>query len=180
MKIFTPIVLIIISVALFFLFTDPRYDQVKELQAEEAKFDEALERSKELIELKDGLLAKYNSFSAEDLERLEKLLPDNVDNVRLILVIDNISAQYGLLLKDVSVDQPSSNVPSGAGQAQAELGSITLEFSVGSDYENFVQFIMDLEDSLRVVDITLLSFTVNEDESDEVEYTVGIETYWLR
>ena len=44
---------------------------------------------------------KYNSFDPNDLAKLQTLLPDNVDNIRLILEIENVAAPYGMVLKDV-------------------------------------------------------------------------------
>jgi len=83
-----PIIFVIVAIGLFFGYVDPVYDDVKVLRAEEARFIDALDRSKELQQIKDQLLAKYNTFSSADLERLQKLLPDNVDNVRLVLDLD--------------------------------------------------------------------------------------------
>ena len=66
-----------------------------------ASYDEALDNSKALEAERDKLTQKYNSFNPEDLSRLQKLLPDNVDNIRLILEIEKIASPYGMALKDV-------------------------------------------------------------------------------
>ena len=84
-KLTTPVLLIILSIGLFFMYVDPTYNNVQEIIQEQERFDEALDKSKELQMIRDELLAKYNTFSTSDLNRLSKLLPDNVDNVRLVL-----------------------------------------------------------------------------------------------
>jgi hypothetical protein len=84
-RLIIPIVLVVITVGLFLGYIDPTYQQVKELRVEEKTFDEALDQSRELQKIRDTLLSRYNTFSQEDLSRLEKLLPDHVDNVRLVL-----------------------------------------------------------------------------------------------
>ena len=96
MRFVLPILLIAVAVTLFFTYLDPTYARVSELRAEQATYDDALDRSKELIAVRDRLLDTYNNFSRDDLRRLERLLPDHVDSVRLIIDIDSIAAQYGL------------------------------------------------------------------------------------
>ncbi|HJL55844.1 MAG TPA: hypothetical protein QGF60_01410, partial [Candidatus Paceibacterota bacterium] len=98
-----PIILILLSVGLFFGFIDPTYNEIQIILQEETRFDQALDKSKELQEVRDRLLSRYNTFSTNDLDRLTKLLPDNVDNVRLVLDIDNIASVYGIRIKNVAI-----------------------------------------------------------------------------
>ena len=177
MKLIIPIILVIVSGVAFWMFINPRYAHVQELRAQAAQFDEALNRSKELIGIRDKLLSKYNTFDTDDLERLHKLLPDTVDNVRLILDIDGIAGKYGMTIRNVTVKEaalPADTI----GPSTESFGSIGLEFSTAASYENFVRFLTDLEESLRIVDVTDISFSA--DESDFYQYTVALKTYWLR
>jgi len=98
------IILITIAIATFFFYVNPSYEDIKVLKMENSEFDEALDKARELQEVRDNLLSKYNSFSSGDIERLGKLLPDNVDNVRLIL--DLISK------RKVKISRPASDEPS--------------------------------------------------------------------
>ena len=177
MKFIVPTILIILSGAAFWAFISPRYENVKVLRAQEAQFDEALSRSKELIALRDKLLSKYNTFQTDDLERLAKLLPDTVDNVRLVLDIDSIAAKYGMTIRNASVRealQPQDAI----GPSTDAWGSITLEFITTASYENLTRFLADLEGSLRIVDVTDISF--NASQTNLNEYTITLTTYWLR
>jgi len=172
MKFFLPTILIIIAVALFFTYIDPTYETVKELRAEQATFDGALDRSKELIAVRDQLLSKYNSFSTNDLKRLEKLLPNHVDSVRLIIDIDSIAALYGLRIQDVGVSTVED------GEKSQPLGIVNLSFSVEAPYNTLKQFLTDIENSLRVLDVTSISFSASE--VDLTKYNIAIKTYWLK
>lgn len=184
MKAIVPIILIVIAVGLFGLYIDPTYESIKVLRAEEAQFDDALDRSKELIAIRDQLLSRYNTFGSDDLERLEKLLPDNIDNVRLIIDINSIAAQYGMALRDVLV-KSSEDTEGQNGNERIVItdesntfSSIDLSFTVSSSYDNFVQFIADLEQSLRIVDLSSLTFEATDD--DFSDYEVTVKTYWLQ
>jgi len=175
-----PIALILIAVFLFFGFIDPTYSDVQGLQTEIAQFDEALEKSKELQAIRDELLSKYNTFSSSDIERLEKMLPDNVNNVRLILDIDGIAGTYGLSIRNISVSERGVNGEEVVGPDNRAYGSVELGFTVSGGYRDFANFIKDLEKSLRLVDISGISFSTIGSEVDFYDYTVGVRTYWLK
>src|SRR3990167_11151213 len=167
----TPIILIGIAVTTFFTFTNPLYTDIKEKRLEMTSYNEALNNSKALENERDKLTAKYNSINPENLFKLEKLVPDNIDNIRLILEIEQIAAPYGMVLKDVEYStieetlKASSTAVSGAGGAtkviaqNKDYGAWDLQFSTSGTYNNFLNFLKDLEKNLRVVDISSIDFT---------------------
>lgn len=175
-----PLIFILVAVGLFYTYIDPLYEEIKELKVEEAQFDEALVRSREFLKLRDELLTRYSTLPENDLERLKKLLPDNVDNVRLILDIDSIASAHNLHVqnftaaggsrRNVSTIGPSSSSP--------QYESFRLSFSVISNYKTLLSFLADLERSLRIVDV--VDFSFNEQKGDLSEYKVTLETYWLQ
>lgn len=174
----TPIILIVIAGAIFFGFIDSQYAEVKEISAEMEEYDTALRQVRDLRQAEQNILAKRASFEEVDIERLEKLLPDNVDNVRLLLDLDAIASKYGMTLRGVSVSQPSSlgqNEAEDAGGAGVRF--VTVSFAVNSSYRNFLLFLEDLERSLRLVDVDGVSF--QSSDVDFYEYQVSLKTYWL-
>ncbi len=173
-----PILLIVIAVGLFFGYIDPTYQNIKKLSVEEDRFNEALNQSKELQSIRNALLSKYNTFSQLDLERLGKMLPDNVDNVRLILDIDSIASKYNMRTRNVTVSGVSLEDTNVIGANQSVVGSVVLSFSVVASYDNFIRFIKDLEQSLRIVDVMGLSF--NATDGDAFNFNISIKTYWLK
>jgi Tfp pilus assembly protein PilO len=172
------VTLIIISVAAFFTFINPRFEGIQALQNEQQEFDLALERARELQTVRDDLLSRYNTFDSEELEDLEKILPDNVDNVRLILDLDGIASRYGMTIKNVSLSEKNSSA-SGV-QLESEIGEIGLTFNIESQYGEFKKFIRDLEQSLRIVDISSLSFSPISEEEGNMTFNITIKTYWLK
>lgn len=177
-RLLIPIALITVAVGLFFGYIDPIYQNIKEVRAEEKTFNEALNQSRELQEIRDALLSRYNTFSQQDLDRLEKLLPDHIDNVRLILDIDSIASKYNMRTRNVTVSDAGSEDPSAIGSSQSAVGSVILSFSVAATYDNFIRFMKDLESSLRIVDLVGLSFGVTE--GDAFNFDISIKTYWLK
>lgn len=197
---FLPFILLIASAGLFFAYVNPTYRGLDVQKAEVARLDEALNKAKELQAIRDKLLAKYNTFSSEDLERLRKLLPDHIDNVRLIIDMDNIASRYGMTITKVGIkrseetdnDAASSVVSGEAASLQRDftaperqgtslespLGTVDLSFTVSGTYETFLAFLRDIERSLRLVDIVDLSFTSSK--GNFYDFNITIRAYWLR
>jgi Tfp pilus assembly protein PilO len=181
MRLLIPLILILVSAASFIVYTNPTFQQIKALSAEEAAYNEALTRSREVQEVRNKLISRYNTFASEDLQRLERLLPDHVDNIRLIIDIDNIAARYNLRIRNVELggtqEGRKERSTIAVGSSGDPIGVIEVGFSVAARYEDFLRFLQDLERSLRIADITGVSFSVGE--GDLQEYAVTLRTYWL-
>jgi Tfp pilus assembly protein PilO len=187
MNFITPIILIIISFAVFFGYVDPAYRvdkplenkmSIKSLLAEDAEYQSALNNTTEIRKKRDSLVEKRGAINPNDLTRLEKLLPDNIDNIRLVIDIKQIAENYTLTLKNIKLDAAVKEDPSRLGQDNNKYGTVGLTFSVSSSYDNFQNFLADLEKSLRLVDITELSVTGND--TGIYDFTVSLKTYWLK
>ena len=184
-----PIILILASVGIFFMFIDGQYKEVQGLMDQKNQNDKMLEDAKTLDKEFENLQKKYREIKVEDREILEKILPETVDNVRLILDINNIADNYGIIIRDISVtggpiaedDTGANNTASrnAANNLNQRYGTISLGFSVSAEYETFKAFLRDLEDSLRVVDIKDIGIQTAS-EGTFNNYTVSLDTYWLR
>jgi Tfp pilus assembly protein PilO len=184
------------SIMVFVLYVRPTYDVVQTNRANVARFDEALAKTREIQELKSSLLSRYNLFAGANLDRLQKMLPDNVDNVRLVLDMDGIASNYGIRIQNVAVQEPgggrddaSGTVLNGGSVPNRPYQSLTLQFEVVSTYEEFVFLLRDLESSLRIVDLVSLTMQprsvgrVGSEGSTVSEpvysFGVALRTYWL-
>jgi Tfp pilus assembly protein PilO len=176
-----PLVLVIAAIGLFAGYTNPAYQSTKAIAAEKSSYDAALATSKELRAQRDTLLSRRNTFAPEDVQKLTRMLPDNVDNIRLIIDINNVAARHSLSLKDVQLGAVSNGTtPQSAaavGQNSDPTGSVDLGFTVNANYENFQAFLVDLEHSLRLIDIVKINFKTGDGTTND--YNVSIRTYWL-
>lgn len=175
------------AIALFFLYTKPTYDSLSGIKSQITQYNLALDKAAELQRLKQSLLSRYNSFSPDDIERLHKLLPDHVDNVRLILDLDTLASRHGLALQNVVIsggptEKESSNQII-TGPSQSAHDSLTFQFATSGTYPQFVQFLTDLERSLRIVDVTELSIsqsTATGAGEPVYRFDIVLKTYWLK
>ncbi len=181
MRFAIPLVLVGAAIGLFVLWTNPTYTGSKALQQEVGEYDEALNKSQELRKVRDELLSRRNTFSTDDLQKLQRMLPDNVDNIRLIIEINNIAARHGIVLENVALGELSDSREArgdfAVGASGDPVGSVDVSFAVTATYETFLTFLQDLERSLRIVDVQSIDFS---SEGARTQYSLKIRTYWLQ
>ena len=182
-RLLIPLVFIAAAIGVFVSYTNPTYQAIKSLQVQNSSYDEALGKAQELRQVRDGLLQKESAFASADLDKLSSILPDNVDNIRLIIDINSIAARHNLTLSnvdlgDITQGKSTASADAASGAPTNPVGSVTVTFSVASSYTNFLSFLQDLEHSLRLVDVQKINFSANS--TDTNTYTLSVRTYWLQ
>lgn len=185
MRFLLPLILVASAIGLFVVYTNPTYQNpatgIKGLKEQESAYDDALNKSQELKRVRDQLLSKFNTFTPEEKEKLQAFLPDNVDNIRLVIDINNVASRHNLAVKSLQVGSTESgkNTRNAAavGASGSAVGSVDLGFTVSADYDNFLAFLSDLEHSLRLVDVEKIGFAASITGVND--YSLTIRTYWL-
>ena len=165
------------SVLVFIFAINPLYKDVQAVRKQTAELNQALNDSRSIESLRRTLIERSNTISALDAERIKKVLPDHVDNVRLILEINRIARDHGLSIQDVRVAGEGARSGS-LGPDLSIYGTTGLDVTIAGSYRSFIDFLIDLERGLRIVDIRSLSFTGTP--TDFNRYSLGLTTYWLR
>ncbi len=182
MKNITAIILILATVGIFFGFIKPTWGSISVLKTEEKTYDEALEKASTLEKQITVFQAKLNALNTKDVERVNKMIPDSIDNIKLIIDINNIAKQFGMDLKDIKVTQQKA-AAGGDSEVKTSGGktyeTVDIAFNVASSYQNFISFLQGLEKSLRLVDVTSVSLKP-DDKSSIFTFTVSLRTYWLK
>ena len=186
----TATILIILSGALYFTYTSGEWNNALAVKAVNDQYSTAISSAQQLISVRDTVLKEYNNISADDRANLDKMLPNTVDNIRLVIDLNNVALQHGFSLKNVTASAKdstsNSTVPSGGFSGTSGSGSITVptldtvavSFSVSAPYQQFISFMQDLEANLRIMDITHLTVTAND--TGTYDFSVQLNTYWLR
>lgn len=175
----TGLILIVLAIGTYFTFTRLKIDEIKVIKGVNDEYQQALTNSERLVKDRDAVLAVYNQIPPDDQERLEKIIPDNVDNVRLIIDVNGIAARHGLAIKNVKTTTPkSSSGDTGGVQSNSVYNTVTLNFDISADYRTFQAFLKDLEASLRILEISRISLKANE--SGIYDYGLEVKTFWLK
>ncbi len=176
------IVLILASIGIGLFYIKPVYQgdtggaeiekkSVKELKIERTRYEAALTKMKEIIEIRNGKLTKYNSIKENERQKIAKMIPNNIDSIRLIIDVDNIARAYGMSLRDISISDDVVKEEKREGTSivadPKPYSYINLDFSLNGSYDNLIAFVGDLEKSLRVVDFDKIR--IEEDKSSNQE-----------
>ncbi|MFW0870885.1 MAG: type 4a pilus biogenesis protein PilO [Patescibacteria group bacterium] len=181
MQLIAPIILILISGGLFVTWIDPQYQEIKDLQLEKARYDEALDRVVEIREARNQIQSRYNTIEDQDLDRLGKMIPSHIDNIRLILDVNSVANARQMTIRDIRINLNEDSSP-GAKISVGNQGahkSVGFRFTVVTTYENFKKFLDDLALSLRIIDVESVEISSIQDETSFYRFDVGIRTYWL-
>lgn len=190
---FTATILLLASLGLFFGYINPTYQgttgsellaqmSISELRAKREEYRTALLKTREIELARTGLLAKYNSIATADREKLERLLPDHSDTVRLVIDINTIAAAHTITLQNITVvsgASPGTSVRGGAiGPSEKLYETIELAFGIRGTYEGFRLFLEDVEKNLRLIDPVSVSFAAPKEGAYDIAMTV--RTYRLK
>lgn len=182
MKNIISIIVTIISIATFVLVVQPQYNEIKSMQIQETELEDVLDNARRLQSLRDDLLEKRKEIPNSDIRRLEKLIPESADNVKLILEFQQIAERYNLEIKAASAtkEDEDGNTQQTFDIETQDYGIITLDFSLSGGYTEGIAFLKDIEKNLRITDIR--AFTINPPGGTDTSYgyELSIDTYWLK
>lgn len=195
----TALILIVLAIGIYFTVTRGLLEQVKEVRAVNDEYSGALRNAEELIKVRKKVSDDYNSITDADRQRLDKMVPNTVDNIRLVIDLTSVGLRHGFTLKNIKASAANSNeraprpedaqamitARGGPGYYGAvgniptpTLETVTVTFDVVAPYLEFISFLQDLEANLRLMDISRLSVTANEDGL--YAFNVELKTYWLK
>jgi Tfp pilus assembly protein PilO len=187
----TATILIILAIGIYFTVTQSVIDQAKKVQAVNGEYRGAIDSANRLITTLNHVIDDYNNVSQKDRERLAKMVPTSVDNIRLIIDLNGVALKHGFSLQGVKTSvsankeatQKTGQAAAAVVQAQPSastpnLDTVDVTFQVTAPYLQFKGFMQDLEADLRIMDITSLSMTATD--SGVYDFKVGLRTYWLR
>ncbi len=145
----TATVLIILSIGLYFTITKGVLADAQIVRSSNAEYVTAIKNAKDLITVRDKVLADYNKLSPDDRARLDKIVPQSVDNIRLIIDLNSVAMKYGFALKGIqataSTDASKSSMQNSTAEQSAIsnpiLDTVTVSFSVSAPYQQFISFL---------------------------------------
>lgn len=181
----TATILIIVAIGLYFTITKGVLAEANVIRDSNKEYITAIQNAKDLITLRDKVLADYNKLTQQDRDNLDKIVPQNVDNIRLVIDLNSIALRHGFALKGIQAAASSnssaqtSQTTMGQSEIQSpKLDTVTVSFTISAPYQQFITFLQDLESSLRILDVSGLSVTSND--NGVYDWRIELKTYWLR
>ncbi len=178
----------------FFGYLNPAYQgvtgaptedgkSIAELRSDLTQYEDALSKAREIEEARTGLLQAYNAIPAENLARLETLLPDYIDSVRFIIEVNTLATSHHMTLKNVSVEESGKTATqaqpaaSSLGPVSKTVASVGVLFTVSGAYGDFRAFLRDAEQSVRLAEVRKVAFS--SAEGGVYDFALTLVTYRL-
>ncbi len=195
----TAIILVVLAIGIYLTFTNAKIAEIKDVSVINDEYLSAIANANQLVKVRDSVLKDYNALSDDDRERLSKMLPNTVDNIRLIIDLNSVALRHGFPLRNIKAAATSAingkGTPSlpqtqdtsgGQGRAASNtsiptpvLDTVTVSFSVTAPYQQFIDLLRDLEANLRIMDVTHLTVSAGS-APGSYDFGVELKTYWLR
>lgn len=177
----TALILIVIALGTYFTVTKSVIDDAKAIKDTNDQYATAIKKSDQLIKDRDEVMRRYNSISQEDRDRLDKIIPSGVDNIRLMIDMNALAVKDGVALKSITASAISTDVNADSSQntnTGPALSKIKLSMGVSASYKQIIGFLKDIESNLRIMDVSKMSVSGGENGV----YNLGLDviTYWLK
>lgn len=178
------LIFILIALGLFFGYIQPTWaGDIAATQRQIDSYDSALVAASRFSTNEAALEQKRNEIPQDKVDRLTTFLPDSVDNVQLILDLNALATRSGVTISDFTTGETPNDTTQAAqggfaGNANAStIDSLTLSVRAVGSYDAFRAFLAGVEQSLRPLDVQVISIT--DSETGVYTYDMTIKFYWL-
>lgn len=177
--------IIAICVGMYFVYIKPMAIEVKARKLEKEEYTKVLTRVDDIKAKRDSVIAEYNAISPEEIDRLQKIIPEKVNSVALLNDLSVIGSTYGIVIKDFKVAETQNtnqDVVSGGSSGGYKTSHITM--TIIASYESFLNFLEDMEYSLSLIDIVDINITPGSPTKSggpgPMQIIIEADTYSLR
>lgn len=180
-KTLIPVILILVAGLVGFFLIKPVYEKISIAKEGIQGIDDAMEKTKKIGSIVETLRSDMDSITSEEEDKLMAILPKEVDKIRFLNMLNSLALRNNLPIVNLTVSGDTTrNETTVAGTDLRQPKAITASFSVIASYDAFITFLKEIEQSLTLLDVDSISFSVFEDDLDEgYTYTVNLSTYWL-
>jgi cell division protein FtsL len=173
MRYITAVIFASLATILVVAYAYPTYESTTKLKDRVVELKSYVDKAqKAQIKIND-LENRYRMFPDGANERMNKMLPETIDDIRLTIDITDLATSYGLSLanpsiKKLAVDKNNSLQP------------YMVSFAIEASYRTFRLFLKDLEYWLQLRDITSLSITPGETATAPMQIRMDFITYSMQ
>jgi hypothetical protein len=146
------------------IFLKPRYDSTKN-QIDNMKYQkEAIIKNKQnKLDNLGKLYNEYKNIEEMDRDKINKIIPDENSHSDIFPHLEYIALRNGLFAQKITYSEVESaeHLTITSTDLTGKIGIIKLNIVVtGADYNGFKKFLQDLENDVRLMDVTSLSFSL--------------------
>jgi len=169
------------SIGMIWQIVLPVYSEVKERQETLNSKKIELQKLQEVINKMNELVGVYKEKETE-IEKIWQILPKESDITGLLVQFESLSAQSGLFLSsinfsEVGQQQETAGLPEET-QPQLPYKTLSISIKITGSYDAFKNFLSNLENELRLVDVQSISFAPKGEINDIFDFSLTGNVYY--
>lgn len=185
MKSLLSIFVIAVCVGVYFVYVKPMTVDIKAYRAQKAEFVDLLNKVQQITEKRDALSQDYDSISTEEIDRLNKIVPETFNSVQMLNNLSVLVSKYGVSIKDFKVTPDNKNTIDIAPDSSSNYKTTNITMKFNGQYDQFIKVLNEIESSLVLIDIIGLDITGGSaggklSQSTSMDYTLEAKTYSLK
>lgn len=181
------LILILAFIAAVIFLDLPKIQKVlglrKQIEEQKEVFSE-----KQILSAKIEKLTKDYEENEEDLKKVSYILPSGQDIANLIVQLEALALDGGLILEKIEFFVPDEPAVSKAGELRQQEGavakdyqSLTINLKLIGDYLAFNSFLRAVEENIRLMDISSIDFSTQSMAEGEIlffNFNLKLDTYY--
>lgn len=195
-KIIGPIILLLAAVGVGLVLLMPEFDHFQSIRSDTAVLQQISAEMDDLTNKRNALAERANAISREDLAKLDQAVPDSARAPEFLVSMERIAKSDGISIKRLDLGRviqvkgkssiaspvpvpvsPNAGDAATSGQAsQQVINNMPVTISVTGRYEDFKNFLRDIETFVRIVNIQDIKFVSSLADKGRLEITARVET----
>ena len=182
-------ILLGLSTALLLIFfVIPEFQGIPVEAERRAKLQAVLQKFDNIRIKKEEIVANYSGISEADVLRLDRMIPSNPEIGQLLVNLDLLVRKNFLQMTGIQFQKLSSG-DTGRPRNAAEAAAVTqklvafsklpISMSLVGSYENFRQFLIDLESVIRLSDVRNVNFSGGGAAGAPYSFQLSADTYHM-
>ncbi len=150
------IILLVLTATVAYLGVWPEWERISADRQEANRLSSVFNELVELLDKQKVIRDAYNEIDPQDLQKLAIMAPQKQQTSSALVDFEILAQRSGVFVQ--SVDFTASRSSKTTMVAAGPYQPIPLNMTVQGPYASFVDFLKNLENNLRVVDVTEISF----------------------
>jgi len=175
------IILILVFTAVIVFLDVPGVQNVLDLRKDINVQKQAFIDSQEMQDKIQSLVSSYEE-NKDVVEKTAYILPDNEDLPNLIVQLEALAFELGLLLEKIefAVVKPDSAGGEGGSSAPTQnYQTLNVTLRLIGTYPALKNFLKETEENIRLIDVNYVIFSASSEETFEIfEFDLGLNTYY--
>jgi hypothetical protein len=193
---------LVAALVIFFDLIQPAYGDLQQKKGQQISNQDLLNSEQQVVTQAKKLLSQYESESQAQAS-LALAMPSGPNIADAIAQIYGIAQNDGMTIQSTGISAPvvaprnqaqsqgngGANAPVSltASEIVKPMGTIAFQLTAAGTYDNFKNFLMDLETNIRIFDVTGLSISTVAPQSGTsgasaaqgtFTYTLAVQTYY--